>query len=520
MTDEGSGSSFIPDPRRTAPSGTGLAGETSSVFRGEWLLGWPAALALLGAVGVVLLLVSLRVLDRVPIDHGWVLDTLVVLAVAALVAGLLDRSRRWWLTWGIATAVGAAGVVAAAAWLVWHTGLVDQHYPPSFLAWGWAAVWAALVALSGWWSGPVAARAVRLLAAPLVVLASFCLANAHYGYWPTLGALLGRPEQGQVSARLLRLEIRDARWARKSHSSVGVYGPLTIPGTSTGFDAATVYAWLPPDFEHVPHATLPVIMMLPGWPGRVQDWVRAGRAVETADHWAATHHGRAPVMVFVDENGAHGFDTECVNGPQGNVQSYLTTVVPTYLERNLGLRVAPDRWAVVGFSEGGTCAAGLGTEDPHLFGRFVDLAGDLAPNYGFHQPLRVTLERLYGGNVVAMREHDPLQLMASRRYGTTIGWFSAGRQDVRHLAMVERLAQAARASGMRTHLVVIPGDHSWTYAAQAFAHIYPALVRSLSPRAGMANGRLVTTAHHRGSHDRRRTVSEPTGRGFVSNRAQ
>lgn len=496
-------------PARSAenvPSGATVRQRRLDAWRGRtWvrrLLGWPGALSLVAAAALAwVALVEFHRFGSTSIVYGWFLDTVVTLGVLGLIIGLVGRSRRWWLTWGLGTAAASVGVVALAAWWVRHIGLVDQHYPPSFLAWGWGAVWATALAVTGWWSGALVVRVVRLLTAPIVVLASFCLVNSHYGYWPSLGALLGRPAAGQVSARLLQVEIRADDVSLRSHSHLGVYGPLSVSGSGVGFQAATMYVWLPPNFDRVSHADLPVLFMLPGWPGNVQDWVRAGRALDVANRWAAAHHGAAPVMVFVDENGAHGYDTECVNGPQGNAETYLTQVVPTYLQQNLGVVPDAHRWAVIGFSEGGTCAVGLGTEVPHLFGRFVDMAGDLAPSYGFNEPVRVTLGRLYGGSVVAMRLHNPIELLATHRYARSIGWFTAGREDRHCLLVARRLAPAAAAAGMKVHLLVTQGGHSWTEASQAFSRLYPSLVRSLAPsptRKQVAqNGRLVTSPLHR-----------------------
>ncbi len=108
-------------------------------------------------------------------------------------------------------------------------------------------------------------------------------------------------------------------------------------------------------------------------------------------------------MVFVDENGARGFDAECVNGPQGNSETYLTRTVPSYISHTLGIEDDPARWAVVSFSEGGTCAVDLGIRHPNVYGRFVDITGDEAPNYGFRQTWQTAVVDLYGGNLAAYR---------------------------------------------------------------------------------------------------------------------
>jgi S-formylglutathione hydrolase FrmB len=206
--------------------------------------------------------------------------------------------------------------------------------------------------------------------------------------------------------------------------------------------------------------------------------------VEVADAWAREHDGAAPVMVFVDENGAKGNDTECVNGPQGQAESYLTEVIPHYLEATLGIPDDPQRWVTVGFSEGGTCAVGLALEHPGTFGRFVDLAGDLAPDYG--TTARSTLANLYGYDRTAEEAHEPLYLLAHGSYPQMVGWFGAGTADRDHLQVALQLAAAAAPAGVDVHEIITPGGHSWSYAGNAFARIYAPLVSALS--GGAATG--------------------------------
>jgi S-formylglutathione hydrolase FrmB len=444
------------------------------------------------AVAVAAVCVVVDVLDTTSIDHGWFPIVVVTISVIGTVVGVAGRGRRWWATWGLGITLASAAVTALAAWWLFHAGIVAEPYPPSFKVWVGAALWAIGVAITGWWSGGAAVRAVRLVTAPAAVLAAFCLINAHYGYWPTVGALLDTPQPGQISAGTLHGEVTHHGAVVAVHSLVGQFGPVAIPGRSVGFNAATAYLWLPPDYFAVAHAHLPVLLMLSGWPGDVKDWARAGEVIKLADHWAATHEGAAPVMVFVDENGARGYDTECVNGPQGNSETYLTRTVPNYVTHTLGIKDDPERWAVVGFSEGGTCAVDLGTMHSHLYGRFVDVAGDEAPNYGFGQTWRTTVIDLYGGNVAAYRAHNPLEVMATHHYRRVVGWFAAGTGDQVHLKVAARLAAAARAAGIKTHTLFGAGGHSWTFAGHAFALIYPALVHDVFGSTRLARTTFVS----------------------------
>ena len=48
------------------------------------------------------------------------------------------------------------------------------------------------------------------MAIPVSVAAAFLLINSHYGYWPTLGDLLGHPLPGQVSTATVQRELASA----------------------------------------------------------------------------------------------------------------------------------------------------------------------------------------------------------------------------------------------------------------------------------------------------------------------
>jgi S-formylglutathione hydrolase FrmB len=462
-----------------APPGQGQRRRRWAIDRARGVPG--AIVIVLVVVGAVFVVVT--TLDTTSIDHGWFLIVAVTIAVMGMVVGASGRGWRWWATWGLGIAAAAASVTALAAWWVLHAGIVTEPYPASFEVWVGTALWATGVAVTGWWSGHGAVRAVRLVTAPVAVLAAFCLINAHYGYWPTVGALLDKPQTGEISAGAMHREVTHNVAVVPVHSAAGQFGPVAIPGGSVGFQAAGAYVWLPPDYFAATHAHLSVLLMLSGWPGDVKDWVRAGEVIKVANRWAATHRGAAPVMVFVDENGARSFDTECVNGPQGNAETYLTRTVPGYITRTLGIPDDPARWAVVGFSEGGTCAVDLGIRHPNVYGRFVDVAGDAAPNYGFGKAWQTTVLDLYGGNLAAYRSHNPLEVMATHHYFHVMGWFADGTGDQSHLKVAARLAAAARAAGIEARTLFGAGGHSWTFAGHAFDLIYPALVQNVSSSA-------------------------------------
>jgi enterochelin esterase-like enzyme len=461
--------------------------------------------------------------NQISIDAPRFVLEVAVVAVTGLAAGVADRRRRWWATWGAAIAVTASFVVAAAHWWVSASGLIADHYPPSMLVWVWFGLWAVGVAATGWWSGAFVIRMVRVLTAPVTVLAVFLLINAHYGYWPTVGTVLNRPVAGQVSASALSHQL-DARRSPPIVTaepptptlvhSLGLYAPIAIPALPVPFAAAPASVWLPPAYFHSPDTRLPVLVMLTGVPGTSHDWVTAGQVIPLANSWASRHDGVAPIMIFVDENGRGNRDTECVNGPEGAADSYLTQDLPAWADRTLGISPDPARWGVVGFSEGGTCALGLATENPNLFGAFVDIAGDTAPNHG---SAAATLRYLYADNPEAFRSFQPQSVLSVRHFGHVEGWFAAGSGDRTSLIAVRDLAPLASRAGIATDVYEAPGGHTWLFARQSFAHIYPALAATLcgQPLANPASAgghegpRLPQRPSRSTSHDRR-TPSFPT----------
>jgi hypothetical protein len=94
--------------------------------------------------------------------------------------------------------------------------------------------------------------------------------------------------------------------------------------------------------------------LLHGSPGSPTDWTRAGEANLTADRYAAAHDGFAPILVMPDVNGAGWMrDSKCVNGPEGNAETYLTTDVRRAVVHSFDALAGGASWAVAGLSEGG-----------------------------------------------------------------------------------------------------------------------------------------------------------------------
>lgn len=411
-------------------------------------------------------------LDRMPLLGSLLAGGVELTAVAALLASWWRRDRRWWSRQLPLTMLGAATLTGlTAGYLRWSRTVVDP-YPWSFVVWVDLAITAVACAprtlvRPGRWH-----RLFAWSAVPLTVAGAFLLINNEYRAWPRLGSLLGH--NGAISAEALYRELNLPPGARRHDK--GILAEIDIPADQSHFNHRPASVYLPPAFFTDARSDLPVVLMLAGTPGGPDQWVTAGGATAVADAYAAAHHGAAPVLLFVDENGTATGDTECVDGPLGRAETYLTVDVPAFVAKTLHMRHHPTRWGIVGFSEGGTCAITLTLVHPQLFTSFVDIAGEARPTLG---NATNTLSALFGGSIAARDAHDPALLLAARRYKGINAWFAVGTDDPKLQPVSHALAVAVGKAGGTVHEFSAAGGHDWGFTADALREIMPKLCRQL-----------------------------------------
>jgi S-formylglutathione hydrolase FrmB len=420
--------------------------------------------------------VALPAVGRLSLLHGILPRTIEVLAAGCGLGCLWRRDRRWWGV-TLPTLVGlAVTAVATAVAVLRATRTVSDHYPPTFTIWVGIAIFVTMVAATGFGRGGRWRRIAALGAVPSTLAAAFVLINAHYAYWPSVGDLLGQrlPDQaaalspGTAPGWLGRTAVTTTR-----HGEVV---PLDVPATVSRFPHRPGSIYFPPAFFSPRRPALPLVVMLAGTPSAPDAWPRAGNAVTTADDYAAAHGGIAPILAFIDQNGSFTGDSECVDGPSGAAETFLAVDAPHYLSTLTGIPPDPRRWAIAGFSEGGTCAVDVALRHPDVYGAFVDLAGDQAPNLGGSQQTR---QHLYGGSEAAMAAHDPDTLLRQRGTWPTVAWFGAGASDRSHVSIAHHLADETRQAGITTSCFVLSGAHDWEFAAAAFRAVLPQLAARL-----------------------------------------
>jgi S-formylglutathione hydrolase FrmB len=431
--------------------------------------------------------------------HGWLPLTIQLVAAAVLIAAIGWRTRTWRRLW-LPLAIVFGGVLAAAAcWYVSTEGLASDPAPN--VLWIWIAVLgtAIVVLVAGWRGARWWRRGASFLAIPLSLLCAGLALNLWVGYFPTVATAWNQLTAGPLPDQTDQATVVAMQKARTIPAK-GIVVPVNIGAAESGFRHRGEFVYLPPAwFASNPPPPLPALMMVGGEFNTPADWLRTGNAIKTADDFAASHGGNAPVLVFVDSGGQFNNDTECVNGSRGNSADHLAKDVPAFVEAAYGVSANPAKWGIVGWSMGGTCAVDLTVMHPDEFSTFEDIAGDAAPNSGNKQQ---TVERLFGGNQAAYASFDPTTVMDRHGpYRGVSGWFdisgtpsvtnapttanagnngdngfggrdASGRTSDQTTA-ANSLCSTGAAEGITCTVVSQPGKHDWPFAERAFATALP-----------------------------------------------
>lgn len=438
-------------------------------------------------------------LPPLPLLRGWLIPAVTAAGAVALVVALGWRDRRWRL----AVAVVAAASVA----LVWLVNLavggswIFQPAPPPRV-WMLAAipVFIAAAAVLGWGSASTRQRLLVVPAFLLCTIAAAGFADRYYGYYPTLGSMFGARPAQEVSVEQLRARgllgsrrdtiadatvqpmapaaaalpaARDQTTSGRSklqttsgRSELGRVVEMTIPGTVSGFHARPAWVYLPPAYFGPSRPQLSAVILLEGTPGSPQDWIRAIRIEEVANAYAAAHLGVAPILVAVDQNGSYAGDTECVDRPGARADTYISVDVRNFVARTFDVPLRADRWALEGYSEGGTCALTLALRHPDLFHTFVDTGGDAIPSIG--SPA-TTLRVLYRGSTTTRDSYEPTRLLRRGAGRAICAWFEIGTADHHSKAATGAIADLARQEGVIVNYRTVRGPHTFHLFRAGFA---------------------------------------------------
>ncbi len=312
------------------------------------------------------------------------------------------------------------------------------------------------------------------------LLVSLLLANSYYHYYPTLYSVFGAQDVKNRQNITIVSQQKKSNWRPSSTerqlygssaSTKGSISSISIPGAISHFRARPGYLYTPAINAGSNKVQLPVIVLMAGVPGNPQDWLNGGGLQTTMDQFAALHHGITPYVFVLDNLGSSTNDTECVDSPRGNVDTYLGQDVPTYIKAHFRVATSPDQWAIGGLSLGGLCGLTITLRHDNVYHYFLDFSGEIGPEVGSKQK---TIQTLFGGSQAKWQEYQPLQLLHSNKYPHVSGFFAVGKNDKLSLVNgINTLHKETQAAGIESVLQLMVGEHTFNVWQQSFKDALP-----------------------------------------------
>ena len=303
-------------------------------------------------------------------------------------------------------------------------------------------------------------RRAVLLAGGLVAALLFMVdgVNTYFGYLPQVADVLGVQDWPTISASALA-PSSDA--TRRPAPGRGGILTLRVEGEHSGLGPRHVYVYLPPQYFTEPTARFPVVYLLHGSPGRAEDWLRAGRAVDAGNRLAAT--GEPLILVIPPMSHAWLDDSECVDGRDGHWDTWLSQDVVSAIDARL--RTRPDRAGrgLAGMSAGGYCALNLLVRHSAEFSAAIDLSGYTGPTH------EGGMKALFGPRwATPAAANTPAAFLRAHPVMTPLAlWFDTGGADPTPSAQLRSLEPvlasrrvlvvSSRGRGGHTYHVWVPG---------------------------------------------------------------
>ncbi|MGK9147224.1 hypothetical protein KXS11_06325 [Plantibacter flavus] len=399
----------------------------------------------------------------------WGIAVALILAVALFTGRRTVRAR---LTMLLVASCGAL-LAYAIAWLLGDVlDVFGIELTPTTRA--WAAVAFSGTALAG--ASMVRTRARRVIAAaiaiPVFLLIGAVGVNQDFGEFATVRAALGISPYTSF-APLAAAQGATSSWDPPADfPTSGRVEQVDIPATTSGFSHRDALLYLPPAALTAHPPKLPVIEAFSGQPGEPADLFASAGLAGLLDHFAAAHHGLAPIVVVPDQLGAPDHNPMCVDGPLGNSASYLTVDVPDWVETHLPVSSSRTDWFVAGFSQGGTCSIQFGSAHPERYGGILDISGEVVPSIG-----AATVAQGFSGSAAAYAAAAPAAILqAHAPYADTVAVFGYGSDDSRYGPGVRRVAASAADAGMQTTTFVSDGTaHDWHTVHTVFSRALPVI---------------------------------------------
>lgn len=329
-----------------------------------------------------------------------------------------------------------------------------------------------------WWRWPLPA------VIPFLLLAALTAVNVQLGYVHTLGSL--------VSSLPYEIGPTSLLTTATGNYPQGVVVEATIPSPTSNVGSFPALIFLPPQyFTETPARQFPVAYLLPGSPGQPKDWFIGGDAATIG---LASADQQQPMVLVSPTVGPEILsDTECVNGPQGNWETYLAIDVVDWVTQNSRVIPGAQGQVVAGLSMGGYCAQMLALRNPTRFMAYGNFSGFTVPTYDAGLPA------LFGdvanlGETVA--SYSASWILANQPQSHSVhNWLGAGTEDEPEI-LAQQLAFVSLAKRLQliTQFQELTGAHTFYVWQESLTLWLPWAYAQLPPASKFVPPQLGTPA--------------------------
>lgn len=427
---------------------------------------------------------SLPLTGTIPLVIAW---ALLLIPFAIIIAFVPSEKRKRSLTVGAIIAAIITGLCVGAT--IWLGGTPPEQLHPTVYVSIFIGIMAIYLTVRLFTIRAFRWRNLLAIISMLFTIAGGTLiSNQAYNYYPDVDSIVPTSHYDEMQATDIpdpknepaAVDVDKFNELRNSGNAApqgirakGVRTSMAIPTTKSQFHARNAEVYLPPAWFANPRPKLPVITLLNGTPGSPSQWFEEGGVAKVVDEFQRNHGGISPIVASIDATGDVAANPLCTDSSHGNVMTYMTQDVPTWLKDRLGADPDQKKWTIGGFSYGGTCSFQVATNSPSSYGNFLDYSGELLPNDG--ESHQTTVETFFNGDEAAFKKRSPLDIL-NRAISTNkkdfhgmTGRFVAGDNELSAQKDLSTLNDQARKAGMETSFRIVPGGHDFGVWRRALA---------------------------------------------------
>lgn len=213
--------------------------------------------------------------------------------------------------------------------------------------------------------------------------------------------------------------------------------------------------YLPPSYQDttIPERRYPTLYLLHGSPGSEYDWIRGGKAVQSAD--TLIGHSAIPelIMIFPDGNGRNGDTSEWGNSfdQKQLMENFVALDLVHFIDQKYRTIPTSGYRAIGGFSMGGFGAMNIAVHHPDIFGSVISLAGYYAADGS-----------IWGQNTAYMQANSPAFVLPARPQAWKMRIFlGAATKDQPYYTDTQRFILELKALHLDYTFDLENGYHDW-----------------------------------------------------------